>query len=73
MNDPVMDIPSEQRCEDRIGECPRTSRPEVFNSLEAVVHIINSMFNQHADRRELDLLAPERAEFIRGFTWAESR
>jgi phosphoketolase len=71
--DPVIDILSEQMCEGRLGEYPRTSRPGVFNGPEAVVHTIDSAFNQHAIRRELDLLATERAEIIRGWKWAASR
>jgi len=37
------------------------------------VHIIDSVYNQPANWRALDLLATERAEIISGWPWAASR
>ena len=58
---------------DRLEYRLLSRRPGVFNSAEGVAHIIDSMFNQHADWRELDLLATEQAEITRGRTWSASR
>lgn len=65
-----MEILSEHIRQGRFEELLLIGRPGVFNSDEAVVHIIESMFNQHTNRRELDLLATQQAEIIRGWTWA---
>lgn len=71
--DSVLETLSEHTCRRRLEDYLRTGRPGVFNNSEAVVHIIDSVFNQHANWRELDLLATERAEIIRGWPWAASR
>jgi xylulose-5-phosphate/fructose-6-phosphate phosphoketolase len=71
--DSVMDILSEHMCHGRLEVYLRTGRPGVFNGVEGVVHIIDSMFIRHANWREPDLLATQRAEIIRGWTWAASR
>ncbi|HSJ61026.1 MAG TPA: hypothetical protein VK895_07330 [Jiangellaceae bacterium] len=71
--DSVPGTVSEHTYRRRLEDCLRIGRPGVFNKPEAVVHIIDSVYNQHADWRVLDLLATGRAEIISGRPWAASR
>ena len=71
--DSVLEALSEQTYRRRLEDCLRIGRPGVFNKPEAVVHINDSVDNQHADWRVLDLLATGRAEIISGRPWAASR
>jgi phosphoketolase len=71
--DSVPETLSEHTYRHRLEDCLRIGRPRVFNKPEAVVHIIDSVYNQHADWRVLDLLATERAEIISGWPWTASR
>jgi phosphoketolase len=68
-----MDIMAEHACRRRLEDYLRAGRPRVFNGPGAIVRIIDSMFNQHANRRVLDPLSTERAEFDRGWTGAAWR
>ena len=44
----VMEMLSEHQCEGWLAGCLRTGRHGLFNCYEAFIHIIDSMFNQHA-------------------------
>ncbi|GAB2590984.1 phosphoketolase family protein [Spirosoma areae] len=60
LNGSVMEILSEHQCEGWLEGYLLTGRHGLFNSYEAFVHIVDSMFNQHAKWLKMTLEIPWR-------------
>jgi xylulose-5-phosphate/fructose-6-phosphate phosphoketolase len=58
----VMEVLSEHQCEGWLEGYLLTGRHGLFNSYEAFIHIIDSMFNQHAKWLKVTLGLPWRAK-----------
>jgi xylulose-5-phosphate/fructose-6-phosphate phosphoketolase len=58
----VMEMLSEHQCEGWLEGYLLTGRHGLFNSYEAFIHIIDSMFNQHAKRLKITAEIPWRKE-----------
>lgn len=56
----VMEMLSEHQCEGWLEGYLLTGRHGVFNSYEAFIHIVDSMFNQHAKWLKVTLVLPWR-------------
>ena len=56
----VMEILSEHQCQGWLEGYLLTGRHGVFNSYEAFIHIVDSMFNQHAKWLKVTLVMPWR-------------
>jgi xylulose-5-phosphate/fructose-6-phosphate phosphoketolase len=60
LDDRVMEMVSEHQCEGWLEGYLLTGRHGLFNSYDAFIHIIDSMFNQHAKWPRVTLGLPWR-------------